>query len=254
MDNFILFILLLIILLNQIGTSKITNYYNLTDSNFDSLVNTNNNKVKWLLLFYVQNCKFCHQTIKIIEKDIIPHYSKNSDIKFGLIDCDKNLWLAIRFNLSYTPYVVLIENNKLYQFKTFPGKDSFINFIDEEKTIEDSLTIPTSLSNIQKGIKIFKGFSSEISKSIQDFLEKKGYTINWKNQYSMILVVVCTILFIVLEFVLLVCLTKCCFSNKSNESNDKKKKNKRKKDKENEEKKIENEDVKDEKNKHEKKD
>ena len=254
MYNCFLFISLIIILLNQIETSKIKNYYNLTDSNFDNLVITNNKKIKWLILFYVHNCKFCDQTIKILEKDIITHYSKNSDIKFGLIDCDKNLWLAIRFNLSYTPYIILIENNRLYQFKTFPGKDSFINFIDEEKTVEDSLIIPTSLSKIQKGFKIFKGFSSEISKSIQDFLNKRGYKINWKNEYSMILVVVCTILFIVLEFVLLVCLTKCCFSNKSNESNDKKKKNKRKKDKENEEKKIENEDVKDEKNKHEKKD
>ncbi len=251
MDNFFLFISLLILLLNQIGTSKIKNYYNLTDSNFDNLVITDNKKIKWLILFYVQNCKFCHQTIKILEKDIIPHYSKNSDIKFGLIDCDKNLWLAIRFNLSYTPYVILIENNKLYQFKTFPGKDSFINFIDEEKTIEDSLTIPTSLSKIQKGIKVFKGFSSEISKSIQDFLDKKGYKINWKNEYSMILIVVCTILFIVFEFILLVCITKCCCLNKTNESNDKKKKNKKKK--ENEEKKDDNEDVKDKKNKHEKK-
>ena len=227
--NFLNF-LLLIVTIKKISTSRENSYYILTDANFDTYINPDEKNTKWLIVFYVDKCNFCNQTIKILKDEIIPYYSKNKNIKFGTINCDKNLWSAIRFNLSYTPYVILIENNKYYQFKTFPGKEAFINFIDEEKTVEDSLNIPKKISMIQKGLKIFKGFASEITKTIQDYLDSNNYNFKWDIKYSMALIIGSTLIVIGLEILILFGVTNCLFGNKKNKG--KNKKNKIKKEKE----------------------
>ena len=103
-------------------------FLNLTNSNFDNLVQNGNNN-RWLIIFYTERCSICKQIKTMINK-IIEEKEFNYDIKFGKVDLETNLKLQIRFNVTRIPYIVLVNNNKMYEMKFLPTEQTFKNFVD----------------------------------------------------------------------------------------------------------------------------
>ena len=114
---------------NNYDETKIKcHFLNLTNSNFDNLVQNGNNN-RWLIIFYTERCSFCKQIKTMINK-IIEEKEFNYDIKFGKVDLETNLKLQIRFNITRIPYIVLVNHNQMYEMKFLPTEQTFKNFVD----------------------------------------------------------------------------------------------------------------------------
>ena len=116
---------------DKYGEMDIPNHFiNLTSSNFDNLVQ-NGKYNRWLLIFYTEDCNFCKHIITLVNKIIEENEFKN-DIKFGKVELTYNLRLQIRFNITKIPFIVLVNNYKMYEMKFLPTEQSLTNFVDSE--------------------------------------------------------------------------------------------------------------------------
>ena len=109
-------------------------FINLTSSNFDDYVQSGK-KNRWLIIFYTEKCAFCKQ-IKSMMNKIIESQEFINDIKFGKVDLTYNLRLQIRFNLTQIPYIILVNNYKMYEMQFLPTEKSLTNFIDSQNLKE----------------------------------------------------------------------------------------------------------------------
>ena len=210
---------------NTAPDDKYQDMLHLTDANFDKEIATlSEDGVKWFLIFYVDTCAYCKKAIETLNEEIVPQYEDNDKIRFGGINCNTNIWLSIRFNITYIPYMVLLEKDNMYEFKNHLSPESFEKFINEEKTIEDALKIPVYSTYFF----LFKTIAKEsyilLKDNIQQFMKNHGYNIQISN-YVMIGIIVGSIFMLVLiETMLLKCLCGgCCFPRKEPGKNEPKK-------------------------------
>lgn len=103
-------------------------FKNLTSSNFDEFVK-NGERSRWLIMFYAENCGFCNQIKALINK-IIDDKKLTNEIQFGKVDLTYNPRLQIRFNITKIPYVILVNDNKMYEMKFLPTEYTLIHFIE----------------------------------------------------------------------------------------------------------------------------
>ena len=169
---FILFILILLFSFS-LSTKKIMILEgDQLDSQIKSASETN---FKLFLLFYVNNCEYCNMALKILKTQVIKNFEDEDEISFGSINLDeqKNVWFGLRFNVTKIPYIILIENKKMYLYqKNFESKE-VIKFINEEKNIEDALDIPDEITFFTK----FKAAMRELGGNIEKILEKFGVSV-----------------------------------------------------------------------------
>ena len=152
---------------------------------------------KLFLIFYVNNCQYCNMAIKILKNQIIKNYEDEDEINFGTINLDnqKNAWLGLRFNVTRIPYIILIERNKMYLFQKNFEEKGVINFINEEKNIEDAFDIPEEITFFSK----FKAAMNELSSKIEKVLEMYGINKKWGIKLSYFVIIVGVMSFIYLE-------------------------------------------------------
>ena len=170
---------------------------------------------KLFLIFYVNNCQYCNMAIKILKNQIIKNYEDEDEINFGTINLDnqKNAWLGLRFNVTRIPYIILIERNKMYLFQKNFEEKGVINFINEEKNIEDAFDIPEEITFFSK----FKAAMNELSSKIEKVLEMYGINKKWGIKLSYFVIIVGVISFIYLENKLI---DYCKNSYKKKDNND----------------------------------
>ena len=170
---------------------------------------------KLFLIFYVNNCQYCNMAIKILKNQIIKNYEDEDEINFGTINLDnqKNAWLGLRFNVTRIPYIILIERNKMYLFQKNFEEKGVINFINEEKNIEDAFDIPEEITFFSK----FKAAMNELSSKIEKVLEMFGINKKWGIKLSYFVIIVGVISFIYLENKLI---DYCKNSYKKKDNND----------------------------------
>ena len=152
---------------------------------------------KLFLLFHVKNCPYCTHALKVLKNDVIKHYKEEENIFFGSIDLDQqsNLWLGLRFNITKIPFIILIENKKMYHFESQFEESVVLKFINEEKNIEDGEDIPEPVTFRKK----FDIAVQELTEKIQIILNKYFKNNFWNKTMTYILLFTFFICFIYLE-------------------------------------------------------
>ena len=180
---------------NALSTKKIMI---LEGDQLDSQIKLANQKHnKLFLIFYVNNCQYCKMALKILKTQIIKNFEDVEEVSFGSIDLDqqKNIWIGLRFNITKIPYIILIENNKMFLYQKSFEANTVIEFIKEEKNIEDALDIPKEMTFLNK----FKSAMEELSEKIEKVLEKFGMNKTWGIKLAYFFVIVGIISFFYLE-------------------------------------------------------
>ena len=186
MKNFIIFIIFLYVNsnINKINKNLFKNTKNnlnsnilpLSTKNFSSIMSKKKNSDKILIIFYTNLCENCQNAIKIIEK-VTKQFKNNKNIQFYKINCEENMLLSFQFNVTNIPYIILFENNKIYEFVNIPTISNFINFINEKKIFFDSKKLPKiNYSNLI--YKFYIEFIEVVNNKLNFWL--KNYKINVK--------------------------------------------------------------------------
>jgi hypothetical protein len=178
----------------EINESK--NIIELKGDNFDKLTTIPN--TKWLIVFQGNGCFLCQVILNIISGSVITEYKDDNKTNFGIINCDDNFFICLRFNITTIPYVVLIEDDKIYQLKASINKDELINFINREKEKDDLFHI-TPIFHL---VKLIHTIGIQAQHSIQILFKSLGIKENTNNYIIFVFIILLVIIamFIMGEF------------------------------------------------------
>ena len=141
--------------------------------------------VKWLLFFYKKDSNICNEVYNLLNSVMKKFIDKK--VGFVLIDSIKSPWLVNRFNVSYLPKIILLEEDLMFNFNSRYNEENIINFINKKKPIELALKKPKGA-----GIKyIYKTYgrllSHKINNSMQFILDKLHIPLKWNKYYTIFL-------------------------------------------------------------------
>jgi thioredoxin-related protein len=184
-----------------------------------AIQNAISSNYKLFLIFHVQKCQYCTHVLKVLKSQVIKNYEDDEKIFFGSVNLDEqsNVWLGVRFNISKIPFIILIENKKMYHFESQFEESLVVKFINEEKNVEDGEEIPPAVTFNRK----FSIAVEELTQTIQGYLNKYLGTKTWSNKMTYILLV---ILFIGVIYIESSIINKCknlCKFNKKVKKEDK---------------------------------
>lgn len=186
--------------------------HNLTDLIFDDEVQ-NGIQDPWLVIFYMHTCPYCKMALEAVLK--YSNSTNNNMMKLGKVECDENMFLCLRFNITNVPYITIFQNNRFYAAsKPLTTEQSLSQFISEERSFDTGKEIPPSFGYINF---LFKSFQEAI-----DYINKTFANLNkyfFKNNFEWtinhtILLLVSILLFIILLEILCFC---CCCKPKKKE-------------------------------------
>ena len=227
--SYLLFFFLIICLFNS-SFSDITKKVLLIEGEDlnNAIDNSTKNKFKLFLIFVVRRCKYCTHALKILKEELYKHYENDESVMFGVVDLDlqSNVWAGLRFNITKIPHFLLIENNKMYQYENEFEEEKVINFIGEERSIEDGLDIPEPISLKKK----FEVAIDELNEKLKELLKKLGLNINMNIYVTYVLFFIFFIFIVYLESKILSKCYKICSFSKSDDKDDDKNKDSNKKD------------------------
>jgi len=159
---------------------------------------TSYNDVKWLLFFYKDNCTKCSHVYTLLNNTMKRYFDKK--VGFVLIDSIKCPWLVNRFNVTYLPKIMLLEDYIMYNYHSSYNEKNIINFIDKKKLPESGIMKP-------KGAKlkyIYKTYCSllshKINNSMQKILDKIHIPLKW-NKYYTIAIFILFLIFLIFLFI-----------------------------------------------------
>lgn len=210
-----LIIILLIAILFGPATSKVKKsdrikkeiandqIHELTDANFQYYLSQK--EYKWFILFYLKTCAHCARAMKEITN--IYQTVLDSSMRFGQLEIQINVMTAIRFNSTQAPYIVLFQDDKMYEFTKYPNEKNLKEFINADKTDEDSLPIPPPVKLIYFAWVMLRDGVKSLCMFIEKYLKTKGYDIKIKSSYVAIFAVFILALFFLFEFWFI---SRCC--------------------------------------------
>ena len=182
--------------------------YELNDLSFDYIIREG--KIyRWFILFYSRSCGHCKRAKKEIAK-IFNDYKNISNLRFAQLEAYQNIMTNVRFNVSGVPYMVLVENESIYEMELFPNYENLKNFIFTNfSEVEDELKpIPKKVKFAYVAWLILKQNLDELTNNINKFLKNR----NIKFQFNTLGFVVLLICFIILTCwgIIHICLKFCC--------------------------------------------
>jgi thioredoxin-related protein len=183
------------------------------DSFDTALQNSIEERKKLFVIFYINHCSYCAHSIKVLKEQVIKNYEDEDEIEFGSVNLDKqsNVWLGVRFNITKIPFIILIENKRMYKYPEQLFEESYVlNFINDEKNFEDSFDIPESVEWGTKLKIVLIEFTQKINENMQSILDKYKIGIQWNNTMTYILLALILIIFIFLESKLLMFIKYMC--------------------------------------------
>ena len=165
------------------------------------LQNTIISNKKLFLIFFARNCDYCGYSVRVLKERIVQHYEDNNQILFGVINLDRqsNFWIGYQFNITQIPFIILIEGGKMYQYKNQFEELNVIEFIEEEKNVEDALDIPEDVGLNRK----INFFMANLIQKVSNLFIRFGFSYKWSNYLSCILLLFILINLIYLEHKLL---------------------------------------------------
>lgn len=193
------YILLLILIIYP--TYSYDHWTNVTDETF--IWETSYDDVKWLLFFHKEDCNKCNEVYSLL--NIVMKKYMDKKIGFILIDSKECPWLVNRFNISYLPKIILLENNLMYNFHSNYNEKNIINFIDKKKKF--GLPIPRG-ARIKNIYRIYCSLlSRKINFSMQYFLDKLHIPLKWNKYYTLFFAGIIFIFIIIMIFFTMIL---CC--------------------------------------------
>ena len=181
--------------------------YELNDLIFDHVIR--DGKIyRWFILFYSKACGHCRNAKKEIKK-IFENYKNNKTLRFAEIEAYDNSLTNVRFNITGVPYMILVENNSIYEMDLFPNYDNLERFIKTNFTeVEEEIKpLPKKVKFYYVAWVIFKQTLESITNSFNNLLKRKGINIKF-NPYIFILTVLLVI--ILCCFGCVKCCIYCC--------------------------------------------
>lgn len=219
----------IIILLSLISLSQCTKKIMLLEGDqLDyQIKNASKTNTTLFLIFYVNHCLYCSHALKVLKDNIIKNFKEEDKISFGIINLENqtNIWTGLRFNITRIPYIILVQNNKMYYYQNSFEENSVMKFITEEKNIEDALDIPPPVNFFGK----LKAVMKELNEKIVTFFGQFGMEERFASKITYLIVVIGFISLIYIENQLIK-FCKLIFSKKKQTKNKNKKDDKTKKD------------------------
>ena len=197
-QNFFLLLFTLLLFLINISSIKSKEINIFEGEAFNQeLQKTIESRKKLFIIFFAKNCDYCGYCVRVLKERIVQHYEDNNKISFGVINLDRqsNFWIGYKFNITQIPYIILIEEGKMYHFKEPFEEIKVVQFIDEEKNIEDALDIPDDVGLSQK----INFFMAGLIRQISDFFIRFGFTNNTSNILACVLLFIFLVIMIYLE-------------------------------------------------------
>ena len=124
-------------------------------------------------MFFAKNCDYCGYSIRILKERVITHYEDDDNILFGVI--------------------------KMYRYIDVFEEMKVVEFINEEKNVEDALDIPEDVGIIKK----VNFFMASLIRNLSEFFGKFGFNNTWSNAFSCIVIILILVSFIYFEHKLL---------------------------------------------------
>ena len=182
--------------------------YELNDISFDYIIR-DGTIYRWFIIFYSRSCGHCRRAKKEISK-IFNDYKNISNLRFAQIEAYQNIMTNVRFNISGVPYMILIENDSIYEMELFPNYENLKDFIFTNfSDVEDELKpIPKKVKFAYVAWLILKQNLDELTNNINKFLKNR----NIKFQFNTLGFVILLICFIILTCwgIIHICLKFCC--------------------------------------------
>jgi hypothetical protein len=175
-------------------------WINVTDETFEW--ETSYDDIKWLLFFDKNDCKNCKIVYNIINS--ILHKFIDKKVGFILIDSLKCPWLVNRFNVSYLPKIILLENKLMYDYHSNYNEKNIINFINKKKQKEISSPIPSGAKIKNIYTKYGTILSHKINNSMQYYLDKFHIPLKWNKYYTITFVIILIMILIFLWIFILI--------------------------------------------------
>lgn len=161
------------------------NLFYLSSSNFTKIVlDQKYEECEWIIFFTAKESSWFTQNILL---NIVRYFDIADKIKFGVIDCDVEKYLPIRFEIRRMPHMISIKNKRMYSYNDKITYQTVKEFINYPKNPRESDPLPYEASFIR--LKIRK-FLNQFNVSIQNVLDKLGISIVWdvKKTYALMLV------------------------------------------------------------------
>ena len=152
---------------------------------------------RWFIFFYSRSCGHCKRAKKEIQK-IFDTYKNTSTLRFAQIEAYQNTMTNVRFNISGVPYMILVQNNTIYEMDLFPNYDNLKNFVfsnfDDIK--EDIKPLPKKVKFIYVAWLILKQTLGDITTGFNQYLKNKGInfqfnTIGFVGSIISIIILIC---------------------------------------------------------------
>ena len=185
---------------------------------------TSYDNVNWLLFFTHPNCKKCTPVYDLLNKTMKNYFNKR--IGFVYIDTIKCPWISNRFNVTYVPKIILLEDNLMHIFHSNYNEKNIMNFINKKKPIETALPKP-------KGAKlkfIYKTYGrillNKINISMQFILDKLHIPLKWNKYFTIFFAIIFFIILIIIFIFIMIfccrlfvgiCCCRLCIRKKKNE-------------------------------------
>ena len=185
---------------------------------------TSYDNVNWLLFFTHPNCKKCTPVYDLLNKTMKNYFNKR--IGFVYIDTIKCPWISNRFNVTYVPKIILLEDNLMYIFHSNYNEKNIMNFINKKKPIGTALPKP-------KGAKlkfIYKTYGrillNKINVSMQFILDKLHIPLKWNKYFTIFFAIIFFIILIIIFIFIMIfccrlfvgiCCCRLCIRKKKNE-------------------------------------
>ena len=165
---------------------------------------TTYDNVNWVLFFTHSNCKKCTPVYDLLNKTMKNYFNKR--IGFVYIDTIKCPWITNRFNVTYIPKVILLEENYMYIFHSNYNEKTIMNFIDKKKPLEFALPKPKG-AKIKYIYKTYAGvLSHKINSSMQKILDMLYIPLTWNKYYTIFFAIIFLIIIILFcIFILIFC-------------------------------------------------
>ena len=119
--------------------------YEVNDLTLDFLVKEGT-KYRWLILFYLSTCEHCAYAKEELLK-IYQNYN-NTNTRFAQIEINNNILSNYRFNITGVPYIILVENKKLFEFQQYPNEKNLIKFLNTsfDDVKDEIIDFPTQIN------------------------------------------------------------------------------------------------------------
>ena len=190
-----------------------------TDETFN--LETKYENIKWLLFFTHEKCQKCIPVYNLLNT-IMKKYI-DEKIGFVYIDAIKCPWISNRFNVSYVPKIILLEDDLMYNFHSNFNEKNIINFIDKKKSIEIALPKPKGAKLKYIYMTYGKLLSHKINNSMQYYFDKLHIPLKWNKYFSIFFGSIFLIIFIIFFIFIIIfccrvitgiCCCRLCIRNK----------------------------------------